>query len=204
MNQNYRVFLLLLLPFALQFLVGCCDCESRNVFHTFIRNGINLQAYDNTSVSPDYEVSDGVDRNAFAMKLVLLRTQLSDVNREIPAVNFFNSCYAFTCDCPTNDIVSYGDQVTSFKLITMLDFDETHPAGSEIGEYFQWFNADYYNYDILIEEVSNSRVLDKEDLVFDVLLMNPPAQSQNAQFQVILTFEDGTEMISQTPVITLL
>ena len=84
----------------------------------------------------------------------------------------------------------------------MNDFDDQHPAGADISEYFRI--KDQYNY------LSLDQYLDRRnsfnwlsDICLDCLLMSAPSITGTHQFQVEAKLSDGRTMLSTTTQILL-
>lgn len=201
MRTMSKVVFFLLLPFIAQVLVSCCDCDNDYVFYHYTRSNMEIRAFDNYNTTPDFNVSDGVSRNTYGIRLTMTREDIASI--EAP-FNLFSSCYAFTCRCEETPVVLYSEEVEDFSFTTLLDFDADHPAGSDVSDLFVRFDGERYeamNY--FIDRLKKLNIVENYSIDFDLLLMHAPAQSQDVQFKVKMVLSDGRVFETETETVTL-
>lgn len=106
----------------------------------------------------------------------------------------------------TTDIVCRGfgsdTMYTAVRILTLMPFDSSHPAGSDVTDKWRWrvemFNV-YYSPASDLVMGFNERLSAYQDL----LLLAPPPVAGKYQFELVVTKQDSTSIHLTTPVITL-
>ncbi|UXE66480.1 MAG: DUF5034 domain-containing protein [Chryseotalea sp. WA131a] len=189
-----------MIPVLAQIVVACCDCIDP-VLKNYSNLSMTVDNLDNGGEKPIVTNSATVPKNAYGIKV--------NFHREIVACNkktsptFFQSAYAFSCDCPPPLEIMAKDSIVTFKVFSVYDFDSNHPAYSDISEFFKIFNYNSYS---TINDYLNSKknigyyygnsawtLYDESELEFEMtlLLMTTPKINMNNKFRVQITLSDG-------------
>jgi len=159
---------------------------------TYEFTGLSIEHAENTGEAPAVTNVDSIPANAYVLRLNLYPKELSRsgryLDRETP---------------PTN--VNAPD---SILVISNMDFDSDHPAGTSLNDFFLIFNHSYFYTsdleDLLITNQHYDGYYDTPWPEFaDLLLTTPPEISGNHKFFVYLRLKDGTEFIDSTNAIKL-
>jgi len=199
-----RVFLIGTVYYALAFiLISCCNCE--NVLQRTIRwTGLSISgsAY---RVEPDGTVV--TEENAsmdFSQKQYSLR---ATVNYEFLVSNFphhfsmFNEAYA--CKCEESTVLTQKS-VTEIKVVSVNDYDATHPAGSDITSYFGSVKSDKGGADGIgpLQLYYGSTYSGRLPYTgYDFYMVQRPSAGTVQQFNVIVMFSDSSSYGNLTPVL---
>ena len=196
-----KIALVLFIGFALRLVVSCCDCPEEAVFkYTF--DYIETRHLDNAGKTPAIVDSGTILKEAYGLQIEFSLIQLA-CNKTL---NFsaFNSAYATSCGCPPELQYLAQDTISAIRIKTLNNFDQTHPADSDISGYFKVL--DYDNY-ITIQELIDAPEMiyyEKPDKdLMKVFLMQAPTQTGEYRFQVELLLSNGTTLTSVTTPINL-
>jgi hypothetical protein len=199
-----KVIILLVLPFVFQVFGSCwCDCECDNVetsHYTF--QSIAVQHLDNSGPSP-VTASGQVLKHAYGIGVTINREQTARVEPIPCNFSFFQSAYAN--DCVSGEYVAV-DTISTFKIFSLADFDETHPANSDISAYFKISNLNGYTaLDDYVDVYGASTIYNPGELQneLQILLMTPPTLGTTHQFKVEIVLTDGTVIEKTTTSIDL-
>lgn len=129
----------LLIPILVVLLLqGCC---SERETHCISINTTYVVAYNNNGEEPVPAKQTEVYGKALLLELNLDRHV--EVCYEGHSKGFFNAAYASKC-VPVGDD-KYIDSVTHVSIFADKDYDESHPAGTELNDYFKMPDISDYN-----------------------------------------------------------
>lgn len=187
-----KIIFLLLFPLVAEVVVSCCDCSDYILTQLFYTNKtITVTNLDNGGPEIKETVVPVVTKTAYGLRAVIQTEKLACI-KTCPSL-FIGSAYAFKCGCGPDYQYSPKDTIISIKVFTEKDFDDSHPAGAEISDYFKVFKP-YLFSDINHYLVNQENVFVgyKEIVVtFDLLLMTPPASGVQHQFRIEVGLTDG-------------
>jgi hypothetical protein len=195
-----KILLLLLFPLIAELFVSCCDCPE--VTTEFYSNQfLEIDHLDNSGSVAIITNGPSVPKQAYGiqMRLGLEKVACNPASR----THFISTSYAFQCDCPPPETIA-RDSVTTLEIFTTNDFDETHPANTDVSDYFKIFvGSTYASIDDIIPNLSRIYYYELESVVTtELLLMTPPTLNESHSFKVILTLSDGrTFEASSSPII---
>ena len=192
-----KVIFLLLFPLIAEVLVSCCNCLEPVIKH-YTNKTLTINHLDNSGSAPVIASSDTVRKSAYGIRMNLVReTVVCNHNR---TSLFISSAYAFKCDCePPNQILP-RDSITALHISTVNDFDATHPAGSDVTEYFYQYQKNNYRSipDYLSRQAEVVFDAAQDSLVVDFLLMQAPAAAGIYSFEIAVTLSDGRTKNART------
>ena len=140
MRFSQKVILLLIFPFALEMLIGCCPCHP-SIESDYSNCSLEVLPLDNAGDLPAVVSSDSIKKEAFGLQLVLSRMEMECAYAT--QYLFINSASAITCDCPPTVIYEPLELIESCQIITLSNFND-YPAGSDIGHLFYHYGFDEY------------------------------------------------------------
>lgn len=181
----------------------CCDCIEP-VLKNYSNLSMTLGNLDNSGEKPIITNSKTVPKNAYGIGVSFQRELVACSKKSFPT--FFQSAYAFSCNCPPELQIMAKDSITAVKIFTVYDFDDSHSARSDISDYFKVYK---YNSFVSIAEYLNSMndyiysgwtLYDESELEFEVtlLLMTTPKIDKTNKFKVQVTLSDGRVLEQDT------
>lgn len=125
-------------------LSGCCGCKdnSRVIQYCVNVSNATLTPYDNSGTEPVLAGTQGIPGKALILELQLQHDDT--VCFKSPSVSFFNTAYAFTCKQKTEGRLT--DSVKFVSIVADKHYDDAHPAGVELNDYFKMPEVVDYNY----------------------------------------------------------
>jgi hypothetical protein len=147
-----------------------------------------LVELNNSGVEPTIEYDNICPKESFGLRLQYTMTTYSEPS------------------CPDNyfEIVN---PVTEFNIYTAQDFDQTHPAGSILNDYFLVRSLNTHTKLSEYKSISASMDLFNKyngpNVEIDYLLVQPPEQPGDYQFKVKLKFSNPDSAILSSRLITL-
>ena len=199
-----KIITFLLLPLMLDMLVACCDCDDPEK-HIYTIDNLSIRSIDNRGSQP-VEIDAGtVPKNAYGIK-VRLPLRMVAYNRPAIRPLFSTAAYATSCGCPPSLVYSPTDSIVSFKVVTLNNFDNQHPAGADVTSLFQVFKASNRSYQSIANYLASdapvyNHKLD-ENVELTLLLMQAPAEGQH-QFHIEIKLSDNRLLSGSTSIITL-
>jgi hypothetical protein len=199
--MRLKVLVLLSLPFMAQVFAACCECLD-TVLKNYSNKIMTVANLDNSGIQPVVTNSSSVPKNAYGIKVEIQREIVACAQKQIPT--FFSSAYALSCECPPTLAIAAKDSIVSFKVFSVYDFDDDHPANSDISEFFRV--TDYDAYATIPQYLSTQSsfrysrfgyskwTLTAEDqLNFEItlLLLTAPKINSANKFRVDITLSDG-------------
>ncbi len=136
----------------------------------------------------DQIVNDSVDYNSYCIMMFPI-TETYFTSNQFNSFSLITSAYACSPVIPTSD-----EKIDSIQIITNRDFDETHPAGSNLADIF----------DVIIDDPQNNIYNERHHLQYYtdtkpfvtnriILLLNsPPTQTEEYVF-TIKYYQDGVK-----------
>ncbi|MEM1003530.1 MAG: DUF5034 domain-containing protein [Bacteroidota bacterium] len=197
-----KVLIVLSIPFAVNFFIACCDCLEVNLIN-FTHCSISLENLDNSGATAQVDSSGQILRTAYGLRVSVQRSENICV-RSSPTL-FVHSAYAYDCHCPPPEKFTSLDSIVSINIKTLNEFDDTHPAGTNINDYFNilWFR-DYmplesFNFGLIYLPVDPIN----EDWMADIMLLVPPPERGTHQFEVAIELSDGRILNAKAPIVEL-
>jgi hypothetical protein len=159
-------------------IISSCRKYAPSVYEVV---GMRLSNCDNTGARPIDATTDSVPMNAYAIKITLdqeMRKKSDDPESESGSNN--------------------EDKLTSFELISLNDFDATHPAGTSLNAYFLSGLGASATIESLVSKgqigsgsYNNSNAWTSEKYLF---LMTPPSTAAYQSFVLTMGFSDGRHL----------
>jgi hypothetical protein len=199
-HMTKKLFLLLLFPFMVDLAISCCNCLD-TLTHHYTNKTIVVSALDNSGQKPQEISAGSVFKTAFGIRIQLIREKTACINK--PPIVFGQATYAYHCKCPPTDEFLPDDSITTIKVLTLSNFNNDHPANSDVSFYFKVFRSDYfYTIDDYLKYIG-ATFYNETELQFDfnMLLMTPPASGGAHQFRVQFILSDGRILEHDTPTI---
>jgi hypothetical protein len=201
MMRIKKIALVLFTGFALRLVVSCCDCPEEAVFkYTF--DCIEARHLDNAGKIPVLVETGAILKEAYGLQLEFSVLQLA-CNKTVH-FSGFNSAYAMSCGCPPELQYLAQDTISGIKIKTLADFDQSHPADSDISDLFKVLpDREYLSIQefIAAPETIYYEKPTKDHL--DLFLMQAPTLGGEFRFQVELVLSNGTILTAVTTPINL-
>ena len=164
---------------------SCCKINT-----SFTIKGGYVVNLNNSGAIPE-EVSDtsgvGVSKNSFGIR-VFLNTTSKVASNTTNNFQFIGNSYALSCK---QDYL-LSNKISSFKIFTLTDFDESHKAGAEVTELFNGLSKEYGPYITIDEKVNEiNSVLTELPEYLDVFLMTAPTEGEVFRFNIQIELYDG-------------
>lgn len=175
------------LPLLVDILVACCACEEP-IHYNYSHCEFDYQHLNNAGAQA--VVADGVVlKEAYGIRLLVNRSQMN-CQIQSPISIFSTAAMASQCSC-RDFKYSYNDNLQRIRITSVNEFDENHPAGSEVTDLFGIFlNNDYYGLYETNELVS--RYGGSEDqFSLDMMLMLAPEIAGEHAFEIKVELTDG-------------
>jgi hypothetical protein len=196
-----KIGVIILIAFTIRLSLSCCDCPATNTYqYTF--DSIKIFHIDNSGQTPAIVDSGIIPKEAYGLQIECSLGQLAFYK----CADFasFNTIYAYDCFCPPEIQYVAQDTISEIKIISLNDFDTTHPADSEISEYFKVLTSNTY---ITIQQYLDypeTIYYEKPDQeVIAIYLMQPPIITGEHQFLVEIDLAGGTMLTSTSTLISL-
>jgi hypothetical protein len=210
-RMSYRkVALLMLFPTLIELAFSCgCNCLEP-VIGNYSNKSLQIYNINNADATAEIVYSGNVLRRAYGIR-VRIKRDLACSQQYSPGI--ISSASAVECFCDPENQLFPIDSVTSIKIITLNDFDESHPADSDVSSYFKVYQPfQFLTIDEYLtperDEWGNTRLAvyeyDEMDEVLDFLLMIPPPDAGAYRFKIQMTVSDGRSWEAITDEITLI
>lgn len=187
---------------------ACCHCEpERTRFYTtedIIAQNVNFEIVGDTAFSYNIVNNDSVPRMNYGLQIQfdIKETVYSkfEIKGLIPT--------GYACKC-SPDYYSPRDTLKSIRIFTLKNFDASHPAGSEISEYFKFLTQATTSGRISkrsiaesISQLSTTTYTPYDN--FQFYLDNiPDSLNSKMEFEIVAEFSKGKMLKDTTSVITL-
>ena len=203
MIKNIKVALLVLIFPLLVDMGIACTPNHKSDGGLYSNKSFSVSNLDNSGRNTFITTTDSVLKKAYGIRLHLVREIF--VTNKSPQYIFIQSAYADSPPIYYHDYLPL-DSIVSMQIFTINDFDDFHPAGSEITDYFKV----YQNYSFTpIKEYLNkaSKIyshLSDLQVDIDMLLMTAPIINTKHQFKIQIKLSDGRILTQETTMINLI
>jgi hypothetical protein len=206
MSQIKKIIAILTLPLIASIVISCCDCLTATVIANYSHCGLTLENLDNSGANAIVSTTNQIPKKAYGLRFSIEQIKNScaaKTNRSF----FIASTYAFSsCECPPTNEYKALDVIESIKITTLNDFDASHLKNSDISAYFfKYQGNNFIKLDDYVATLKDQSTLyDLEiPLTFDLLLMTPPANAVEHQFEVTINLSDKRVLKAKTELIKL-
>ena len=202
--MNYKkLFVILMIPIAVNLFIGCCDCME-SIFFDYTNCSISVENLDNSGPELLVSSANSISKEAFGLRVGIKTKQ--DLCQKYSEPLFMNSAYAFRCDCLPPEVYHPLDSIASVKIITLLNFDSSHFSNDDVSEYFSILNSTEF---VPMGDYINTQPyeyydLEDSNLSLDLLLMTPPTENSEHQFEVQVELTDGRVLRETSELVDLL
>ena len=194
-------FFMIIIPLVIDMMIACKPHHATEG-GLYRNTGFTVNNLDNSGSSAFITSSDSVLRQAYGIRLHLVRDKVADIRN--PLSQFVQSAYA---EYP----IYYNgyfplDSIVSIQIFTLSDFDTIHPANTEITDLFRV----YQNYAYTIPKDYFSKIsrqyshLSDLQVNIDLLLMIAPSISKRQQFKIQMKLSNGKILEQETTMINLI
>lgn len=194
--KTKRILFFLFLPLLLDvFIVGCCDCPTPEYFN-YSNCSLSVENIDNAGANPIIAPSDTILKEAYGIQLTIERSEDICQHQTLPL--FSSNAYALSCLCEYQ-VYDYRDSATSIRIFTLNEFDQNHPANSDITDYFK--TGGFVEVSFHLQQI-NQQLHNRDsvgNLELDVYLLRPPQNSRDFQFKMEIAFSNGKVLEATTP-----
>jgi hypothetical protein len=201
-----KAFIVYLACFAFaHVLSGCCNCPPAPT-HSYRWIGTKLEtvSYTITEGKVQADADTSMDFSSRSLMLEVRPTyELLSMKRQQHSMHWVNSAYAYKC---VDEFYQTQQPIMQLRVVSLTDYDATHPAMSDITEYFR--SAEYDGNGMVkglgalnlgLPESKNSSY--GVSTYFRLLLAVKPGVGTEQQFKVELTLEDNSKIEQVTPVL---
>jgi len=199
---------------------SCCKCDEVDVKYTSAFKEMELVSLDNSGKDTASVVNNTVNRNAYAVKMVLLSS--IGTLAHLPCRHFdvfIGSANAMGCRCSSSGKYIPTDSIISISITDLEAFDVNTPANSDISSRFRYYDSyaggSYIEVDQLLSSGRQSLLYPgsyysspadpmaslQSGLMF--MLMEPPASSGIHRFKFSLLLKSGIRIEQTTSTIML-
>lgn len=195
-----KVLFFLLFPLLAEVVVSCCNCPDPDIKH-YTNRTASVHNLDNTGSGPVVSSSGTIAKEAYGIRVDLKRELTAHTSRGV----FLSQAYAYDCFCEQSPQFLPKDSITALQVFTLRDFDNIHPAGSDVSTYFKAYHPYYFLTIPDLVEKWDTVLYDESRLEtkVDLMLMTPPGPNTRHQFRVRITLSDGRTLEEDTPPIEL-
>lgn len=200
-----KALLLLFLPVMVNMIVACCNClDSVVLLYTY--KEFSVSNLDNSGAQPREITTGAVPKAAYGLRMQIAAEEV--VRLDNPVSLFGQAAYArYTkCRCGGDTYYHPRDTITSINVITLNNFNSSHPAGADVSAYFKILES--YSLSTISEYLKkaqdnlfNDGLYDKK--LLDLLLMTAPDAAGAYKFRVQVVVSDGRILEQDTPTIDL-
>lgn len=207
--MNYiKIVLILFIPFLLQIIISCCECENTLRTLNFTNKSILLDNLDHSGSEIKFSANNTVIKEAYGIYVRVLREEISLFN----PIKSLSLQGAYACSCSEDIRYLPKENVTSVQVITLRDFDAKHPTNSDVTSFFKVFEHVDSNYEIKYTTIADyfKRLNETHynggiaETSFNIFLITPPSEAGNQQFKVRITLSDGRIIEGITPLVELI
>ncbi len=207
MRWSYILFLLSL-PFLLEVLIACCNCE-QVADKTFATGALLVNNLDNSGATAVSTTADSIRAAVYGLSVQVVRNIMAEGCQSLHLVP---GAYATSCDCGW--VLARATQsLSEIRVLTRNALSENLPEGSDVSRSFRIdvdrvFPLSPLEAAFLYQPNSFFNLIDvPEDTIedridFKLLLVDQPQFLGEHQFTVQLVYADGsTEQRESTPVV---
>ena len=200
-----KVLLVIIIPVFIEILVSCCNCPAIR-YSTYMHCSVEISNVDNSGERPILTKSDTIKKDSYGISASIKRSEnICKIYKPQQSI-FFQSAYATSCNCPPEFEYSARNRIIAINVVTLEDFDATHPANTDVSEYFMVYNfskEDSINNYIKNLETTLYFVQEEDPLQFYLLLKTPPTSGSKQQFRVDISLSDESLLSMQTNLLEL-
>jgi hypothetical protein len=201
MMRIRKIGVILLIAFTIRLSFSCCDCPP-TISYKYTFDAIELFHIDNSGQTPVITDSGIIPKEAYGLQIECSLGQLAF--HQSSGFASFNSLYAVDCFCPPDFQYVAQDTISAIKILCLNDFDSTHPANSEICDYFKVLTyITYHTLQQFIDYPENIYYERPEKEVIAIYLMQAPTITGEHRFQVEIELSNGTTLNSTSTPISL-
>lgn len=195
--------LVLLLPFIANLVVSCCNCLETAIHH-YTNKTISLINLDNSGKEPIETSSGRVIKTAYGIGVTLTREKIARIDKS--KFTLVEAAWAYGCHCPPPDEFLPNDSIVAIRVISLTDFNSSHPANTDVTTYFKVYAP--YSFSTPGDFVkATSAILFIEtqlQVTFNLMLMTPPDTIGLHQFKVQIVLSDGRTLEQNASTIDLI
>ncbi|MHC8949783.1 DUF5034 domain-containing protein [Sphingobacterium hungaricum] len=203
-----KIILILFVPFLLQVIIACCECENTLRTLNFTNKSILLDNLDHSGSEIKFSATNTVVKEAYGIYVRVLREEVSFYD----PIKSLSLQGAYACSCVEDIRYLPKENVTSVQVLTLRDFDTNHPTNSDVTSLFKVFEQGNAHYEIKYTPIVDYfDLLNKthynygvEGISFDIFLLTPPSVASSQQFMVRMTLSDGRIIEGVTPLVELI
>lgn len=195
--------LVLLLPFIANLVVSCCNCLETAIHH-YTNKTISVINLDNSGKEPLEAPSGNVIKTAYGIRVTLTREKIARIDK--PEISLVEAAWAYDCRCPPPDEFLPNDSIVAIRVISLTEFNSSHPANSDVSTYFKVYAPYAFSTpDEFVKATSNTLFFETDlQVTFNLLLMTPPDKNGLHQFKVQIVLSDGRTLEQNAPTIDLI
>ncbi len=173
---------------SLLFFGGCTGCCDETIEFYIEASDVHTVHYNNAGENPVHSTSNNIPAEAYVLGAYFDLQDYIAENRGWEGVNFSNRALAASC------LEEYRliHDIRSWEIRSLYDFDEDHPAGTPLNEYF----AEYNDFDL------KSSVWNYQSDTLQFALFAIPDSSRQ-QFVLDIYFENDSLLRDTTTVVWL-
>lgn len=182
---------------------ACCNCDGIKSRYYNIEKIEALNSHFSIKGDSSFVVEtftgDSIPKDSYGVE-VSLNTKRIAANSS----SFFQIGSVYACKC-AGDYEFLNDSLTAIHIKTLLDFDATHPAGSNIDEYFRTLLLipDSGKNHIEYQKIYAIPFFNIPNQIFQIYLYKQPTSGSKVLFEISLQTGKGKTYISTTNAITL-
>lgn len=193
-----KSIVVLALLLMVDLLIACCGGCPEPIIGNYSNCSTTIENLQITQKSSTVTESKSLSKYHYGIRVTIQRSE--DVCMKRNNSLFTQSAYA--CDC---DFDKYfpRDSIVAVVVKTENDFDEEHPAGSDISDLFEVDERYYIGISDYIETIELIEYDNVGTFEFDLVMRNPPTIGTKHQFEVIIEFSDGRVQNAYTGVLEL-
>jgi hypothetical protein len=197
----------MLVPITSVLFHSCCNCDVETQHENYSHKAIFLKNLDNSGEKAIESESLQLNKNAYGIRLNLVREKVVIARAKQINSFFIQSAYATSCECPPEFLYFPNDSIVSIKIFTVNKFDNQHSENSDITDFFI-IAGSFSTVESYVANMNYTYADDFEywgqELQLDLLLMTAPTANNKQQFEIQVTLSDGRTLKQQTPEIELL
>jgi|GEM_PF-2401978 len=196
-----RILCWLLLPMIAGTIEACCHCPE-GLKYLFAIDKIKLQILDNSGPGPVITNADTLCKKCYGVMLELETVKVGQHKTSQPL--FMESAYAGYCECVTNGFTGDSkDTIQSIQVFTVIDFDSTHTAGSDVTSYFFVDGTKPLPANGIFNQPMYTYAEEPKPIDYNFILMHESDYSQ-CQFRIVVTVASGKQFEQTTTIIHLI
>lgn len=183
-------------------VLAACNCPDPQLFK-YTNSSLLVEHLDNRGQSPVAITGGSALKAAYGIRMTIHCE--TTVFNTVPVGLLLNRSYATSWECPEPIQYHAKDSIVALRIISLGDFDNDHPAGSDISSAFKLFREQGFVSitDYLEEKPTVFYMEENKNIVLDALLISPPVNDGDYSFRVEIETSDGRQLIQDTSEILL-